>query len=264
MKPSLRPCSFVFLSLVHAPKALLAANLWVFALVSVAVLPERAYSFDKSPHPSIEVGGECEEVAEPDLATVVFGVEELDSDSRKAYQRMTEKLETLRSSLIKLNLAQARMTTTALYLNERKEWEKEKLVSLGFESKATLELETKDLKGISNAINIATEQKIKNISQLAFSLSFNRMNQLKGTCLNQATKNAEYKAHQMAVSLGARLDKIVHLTEFTESSPDHQPFPGVRMEAMNAKSASSDLGLVLDPGVRKIRLKVKAVFGLRP
>lgn len=171
----------------------------------------------------ITVTGECEIKSEPDRLSVILKIEEVDPDSKRAYSLASEKAEKLKTKLKGLYLDQSDLSTLSFDLSEKKEWENQQLVSKGYEARVLIQVTTNEQKQISKILEVATDQKIKGIERLSYSLSFDSVSQLQNKCLRMAVHHAEEKAKTMLQGTKAQLGELLKITELAFDTPTYAP-----------------------------------------
>jgi len=193
----------------------------------------QAADFDKK----VTVNGQCLVETAPDRGSVTFVITHQDWDVKVAISKSTSLYEKLREELKKSKSKNLELSSSEYNVQERREWENNKNVNKGFEARLGLRATTSEISSLGDLIAIAAKIGVKESHSLTTYLSEGKLLEEKKKCLEIAAKNAHEKAETLVKSLGAKLGKVLQITE-SGATPPPPPMP--MMERGMMKSASLD------------------------
>ena len=173
---------------------------------------------------AVAVVGSCIKNVVPDRASLRITSDILDKNVTLASKRATETYEKVRDEVRKLQLADSELETVEYSVQEVKEWTSRTYVSKGFRARLGLLVSTSDIKRMGEVIAIASKYGVKDTGQLATFLSEFKTKQEREACLEEAIKNARSKAQKMAQAAGAKVGRVLSLSEKTSSDSPVAPF----------------------------------------
>jgi len=145
---------------------------------------------------------------------------------------------------------------------EEFDWTDDGRESLGYKATNMLKVKTKDFDLIGKIIDISINAGATNINSVNFELSEEKQAELKREALAKASADARLKAEGMAAGLGAKLGKIMSISD---SSYNYRPYPmfdmAETMAAGEIKSMVEDV--VINPRKLEVRANVNVVFALK-
>ena len=168
---------------------------------------------------TISVTGLCQKTITTDQGSVVLTIKEVKTDLTKSANDANKKSIELKSKLADLKIKDLEIKQLSYQMNELKEWEKDKLVSKGFQTLISYKTTTKEINQLGKVIGLAESLGIKEVSSLELSLSDKSKNQLLLECLKSAGEDAKIKAHQIAAGLGVSVDKVLQVSYDRSYSP---------------------------------------------
>ena len=203
----------------------------LFFLMISAQLAQAA-EFDKK----VTVNGQCFTETSPDRGTISFVASSVDADAKSAITKATALYEKLRDQLKRSNTKNLELSTSEYTVQEKKEWENNKNVSKGFEARLGLRVITTDISSLGEIISIAAKAGVKDSHSMNTYLSETKLNDEKKKCLDIAAKNAREKAETLVKSLGAKLGRVLQITE-GGAIPPPQPMPMMERGMMKSSDA---------------------------
>ncbi len=132
-----------------------------------------------------------------------------------------------------------------------------------YEVKNGFEVKLKDLTKISEIVNIAMDNGVKNVGQLTFSLSDSEKEC--NMVLVDTIKIAKNRANTLAESLGVQLGRVKSVNPYC-SVTSNNPSPRFYTNSFTAKSSDASEGSVIDsikPGTLNIRSSVNMTYYLK-
>jgi uncharacterized protein YggE len=208
----------------------------------------------------VSTSGSCNRTATPDRGQVTMTAQVRDNDLQVAARKANEAYERAVTEVKKLDLENLELRTVEYSLNEVREWEKDRMVSMGFQARIGLRVSTSSIQKLGQVLAIAARLELKDVSGLETYLSPEKKKKEHFACLQEAAEDARSKAAKLAESLGARLGEVLKITESVE-----EPRPPVRplMAMARAANEGAPAGPTIEAGQQEIAVTVQASFGLR-
>ncbi|MFZ4714988.1 MAG: SIMPL domain-containing protein [Bacteriovoracaceae bacterium] len=215
-----------------------------------------AYATEKT----VTVSGECSHYITSDRGSLIMTVENVDKNVKVANSQTSETYAALKTALEKMNLKDFDLETTEYSVYEHKVWENNKNVSKGYKSRMGLKLSTSEIAKLGDVMVIANKHSVTEIGSLQSYVSDEKMKGMEIDCLKEASLDAKKKAEALAMSLGAKIDGILSVSEANISN--HYPQPvfakSMAMSGGSAEMASPDVA----GGKEKYTLKIQTTFKL--
>jgi uncharacterized protein YggE len=211
---------------------------------------------------TVSTSGQCSREVTPDRASIVFTVEKLNRDVKMATSAATELHEKLRKELKKTNAKDLELTTTEYSVYEKKDFQKNKSVSLGFAARLGVKASTSEVADTSKLIAAAANLGITETGELVSYLSEEKSRDEQKKCLATAAQNAREKADALAKSLGSTLGKTLQINERGANVPGPQPMR--EMMAFGRMNKMMDSGPTIDAGKQTIHQDVDVTFAIEP
>jgi uncharacterized protein YggE len=209
----------------------------------------------------VSVSGACMRNVIPDRGAVTITAEARDADAKRAQVAANRSYEAVRAKAARLNLPDGELSTSEYLSEEIREWEKDRLVSKGFRTRISLRVETSDHSRLSEVIDIASREGIKQMSGLQLFVSSKKMLEEKMACLKEAAEQARSKADSLAKSLGAKLGEVLMIQENAGYQPE-PPMPMMR-SAMAMDAVAEKAAPRIEPGKVELSTTVQVSFGLK-
>ena len=214
--------------------------------------------FQLRPGNTVNVNGQAQVKAVPDLVSVYFNVETNGTNAKEAKDKNAEIVDKIITALLKEGFERKDIVTENFNIYPDYTWENGKQESNGYKAihSIKIQLSTKNTDKIGEVIDIGVDSGAL-ISYINFELSQEKQNQYKADALKQATQDARIKAESIASGLGKRVGSIVSVSD---SSFDYYPWRIYEATAsggvVEAKSATTNI----QPGEREINAQVAVVF----
>lgn len=208
----------------------------------------------------VTVSGICKRSVTSDRASIIVAAEFRDRELRSAAKKATEAYEKVRDAVKKLALENLELRTSEYSVQNIREWEKDKLVSKGFQARMGLYVATSEVGRLGEVIAIAAREGMQDVGTLSSFLSPARLLHEQTECLEEAAKNARVKAERLAGALGAKVGKVDVINEsWSVDAP--QPRPMAKSMMMD-ESARSMAPPSLEGGKEDLSVTVQATFAL--
>jgi uncharacterized protein YggE len=210
--------------------------------------------------PQITVQGNCDLQVTPDRGRISISAENQSKDQKEAVARTNKEINQLRDEIKALKLEHLELKTTAYAVHPVREWEKEKLVSKGFQSTLTLEITTSEITRLGEVMQKASLVGIRKVGELQTFLSLERSREEYLRCLDVAAEDARGKAFQLGKKLGFKIGDVIFLNEVPNMA---QPV----IENMMMKSAMANSEAApparIDPGTQKYSTNLQVTFSIK-
>ena len=204
----------------------------MFFLSMIFTQLAQAGDFDKK----VTVNGQCFVETTPDRGSITFVITHLDWDAKVAISKSTALYEKLRDELKRSRAKNLELSSSEYTVQERKEWVNNKNISKGFEARFGLKATTSEVAGLGELIAIAARIGVKETHSLNTYLSEGKLLEEKKKCLDIAAKNAREKAETLVKSLGAKLGRVLQITE-SGAMPPPPPMPMMERGMMKTSEA---------------------------
>jgi uncharacterized protein YggE len=185
-----------------------------------------------------------------------------DSDLQTAARKAREAYDRAVVAVKRLELENLEVRTSEYSLNEVREWQKDHLVSKGFQARIGLRVATSNIQKLGEVIAIGSRENLKDISGLTTYLSPEKRKKEHFACLEEASEDARAKADKLATTLGARLGEVLTISEsYNEPQPPFRPYMAQSMAKAAAPAPGG--GPTIEAGQQELSVSVQTSFGLR-
>lgn len=225
-------------------------GLVVFVAIILA-LPMFAQGVDQ--RRLITVEGEAERFVRPDMATISLGVINEGLDIVTIKRENDKRARAIQASLVKLGVDPKDIMTTDLSIQPVYNWNTGKQELLHYAVRNTVIITVRNLESIERILDAAIDKGMNLLQDVSFSLSTARA--VRDEIRAEAARNARKKAEDLAGAVGAKIGRVVTLSESSGSMP---PVPMYRTTMM----AKADEGATVSAGQLQIRVLVSATFEL--
>ncbi len=218
---------------------------------------------------SIQVSGEGEVSAKPDLATVDLTVKNEAEEVGQAQQQNTEKVNAVTQFLKDQGVKEKDIKTSNYSLRPRYEFRETsggaevlrkregKRVLVGYEVTNTLEVKIRNLDKVGEIVDGAVNAGANQVSSLRFTVENDQ--KVLREARQQAIKEAKSKARRLASDLGVSLVRIVN---FSESGSD-RPILHAERAAMDAAAGDARATPEIQPGQNELKVNVNLTYEIK-
>ena len=233
---------------------------WLLALLFM--LPVQAQDMDtKDDKRTISVSGEGIVRAEPDQATVRFGIVTRAEDPEEARRLNAAAAREAMNAVRALGVDEGRMRLESLRLQPAREYDAQtrRYNDIGFEATRQVVVEVEDLETLPALVAEIVQKGANRLNGIAYELK-NRT-AARNEALQKAMADAREKAHLMAATLDEEIGQVLTINEQSFSFPQ----PQIRMAQAQmavAKSAEPEPDAYA-AGEIEVRAVVQVVFALK-
>lgn len=210
---------------------------------------------------TVRVGGEATVSAQPDQATVRFGIVSRAETAEQARSKNAKAAKGAMNAVRELGVPEAKMRMETLRLEPRREYNPQtrEHEEKGYEATRQVVVELANLEQLPRLVTRVVQRGANRLEGISYELS--DRSATRNEALRQAATNARDKARLLATSLDASLGPVRQITE--ENFGMDQPQPRVQMAY--AKSADAEAAPEPDAyaaGEITVRARVQVVFEL--
>ena len=209
----------------------------------------------------VTVSGVCKRSVIPDRGAITVASEFRDPDLKAASRKAQDAYEHTRTQIQKLGLEDLQMRTSEYSVIQVREWEKNKMVSKGFQARMGLEVTSSQVGRMGEVIALAAREGLQDVGNLRSYLSESKLLQEQTACLEEAAKNARTKAEHLASALGVKVGLVVSINEngMPNSLPPQRPMEKMMMRAEESSRSSPEI----ETGREDLSVTVQVVFALQ-
>jgi hypothetical protein len=210
---------------------------------------------------TVRVSGEATVAAQPDQATVRFGIVSRAETAERARTQNAAAAKTAMNAVRELGVPEEKMRMETLRLQPRREYnpQTKEYEEKGYEATRQVVVELADLEQLPRLIARVVQRGANRLEGVEYELSDRTA--VRNDALRKAAMNARDKAQLLTTSLDATLGSVRQITE--EDFGYEEPQPRIRMTS--AKSANAESAPEPDAyaaGEITVRARVQVVFDL--
>ena len=221
------------------------------ALLGVGCQADTILRTESADDDRVTVSGSASIEARPDIATATIGVQTFEADAVIAVTANNERTVAVINALRSLGVMEPDMQTSGFSIAPQRAYSEDRPDSItGFWVRNTISATVRDLATVGSILQEAINAGANEIYGLQFALS--NPDSLKDIVRVLAVEDAHHRAEALAVAAGARLGRIISLSESSVSVPYY--FRG---------ALESDMaGVPVEPGEVEVAASVSAVYAL--
>lgn len=251
----------------------LAGSLYLFAMFANAVTEHQYIGRDVNAQTTINVSGDGDAYAAPDIATVSFAITQESKNSVDARKTVDAKMKKIHDFLTDSGVIEKDIKTTSYNLYPKYEWEQKQItciaypciqppgrqVLVGYEVSQSVEVKIRNLDDAGKVLGGLTDNGATNLSGLNFLVE--NEDGVKAKAREVAIGKAKAKADQLAKDLGVKLVRIVSFNEGVNYPIYYGRGGGMEMKTMAAGMAPAPLDV--PAGENKYTSNVTIVYEIR-
>lgn len=206
----------------------------------------------------IQVSGEGEAEARPDVAIVRVGIEVRRPTVAEAREHAAQAATRMIAALRAAGVSEERTRTTSLSLHPEYEHTEQGRNLLGYTARNTLEARVTDIDRASEVVDAAVTAGGDAARLEGIELELEDPTAARAEARRQAMARARATAEQLAQLAGVELGEAVSIDESGEMPPP-RPYPmAMRMEAADAMTSTP-----IEPGRTRVRVQVRVRYSIR-
>ena len=238
--------------------------IWILSVIGFGAVVSLAFDFVKKPTEirKINVSGECLTSVPKDRTAITLRVTTLDKNAAKSMKMATEKMAEITDYLKTIDV---KMQTTEFNSYEKTEWnyELQKSVDLGIETRIAVEVSSDDMEKIESVINKFAGQEDVYTENLRMFTSSETMKPALDKCLSVALDDARARANALVAGDNLKAGKLLSVS-YDNVSYGERPVANYRlMGAKMATAESFDAGGSIVGKDTEITVSVSATFEIK-
>ena len=238
--------------------------IWILSVIGFGAVVSLAFDFVKKPTEirKINVSGECLTSVPKDRTAITLRVTTLDKNAAKSMKMATEKMAEITDYLKTIDV---KMQTTEFNSYEKTEWnyELQKSVDLGLETRIAVEVSSDDMEKIESVINKFAGQEDVYTENLRMFTSSETMKPALDKCLSVALDDARARANALVAGDNLKAGKLLSVS-YDNVSYGERPVANYRlMGAKMATAESFDAGGSIVGKDTEITVSVSATFEIK-
>lgn len=203
---------------------------------------------------TVSVEGEAEIFLTPDRATVSIGVETEGKDVVTIKKDNDRRVRAIFDAIKKVGIDQRDIMTSDLQIQPQYNWKQDgRRELIKYQMRNVVTITVRDLAKLEDVINASVAEGSNLLDNVSFSVADSKS--VRDNLRINAAKNAKAKAEALAGAVGARVGKVLNLSEHGGYQPPTPMYKGVRSMA-----AEADMGTPVSAGQLSMRITVNAIF----
>ena len=207
---------------------------------------------------TISVSGEGRAFANPDIASLNFGVQTgRQKTAEAAMEILAKNMKQVVAAVEGAGVEEKDINTQHLSLNPSYDWDEGKRRDQGFEASQSLRVKVRDLDAVSKVLGAATAAGANQAGGVSFTID--DPEEIREEAREKAIAQAKKKGKQLAKQLGKKLGDIKGFSE----GGGYQPYPMMRSMAMDAMGgAVEEMAPPIPVGEQEVNVSVSITFEL--
>jgi len=163
----------------------------------------------------LNVNGDAKLSADPEKVEVSLGTETTALTAKQSQQDNANVMQAVRNSLLPIGISYKDIKTTQYSLNVIQHWDQdtEKYVITGYRTTHVIKIESTDINKAGDIIDKAVQSGANKVNNIVFSLTDEKVKELRLEALKKAGVNAKEKADAIAESLGITIKRVYQASE---------------------------------------------------
>lgn len=203
---------------------------------------------------TVAVEGEAEIYLAPDRASVSIGVETDGKDVIVIKKDNDRRVRGIFDALKKIGIEQKDIMTSDLSIQPQYNWKNDGRRELvKYQMRNVITITVRNLSNLENVINASVSEGSNVLDNVSFSVSDSKS--IRDTLRVNAARSAKAKAEALAGAVGARVGKVLNISEHGGYQPPTPMYKGMR-----AMAAEADMGTPVSAGQLTMRITINATF----
>ncbi len=203
---------------------------------------------------TVSVEGEAEVFLTPDRASVSIGVETEGKDVVTIKKDNDRRVRAIFDALKKIGIDQKDIMTSDLQIQPQYNWKQDgRRELIKYQMRNVVNITVRDLAKLEDVINASVAEGSNLLDNVSFSVADSKS--VRDSLRINAAKNAKAKAEALAGAVGARVSKVLTISEHGGYQP-----PTPMYKAMRSMTAEADMGTPVSAGQLSMRITVNATF----
>jgi len=159
--------------------------------------------------------------AKPDIAMLNIGVQTESNSALDALQQNSDKMNSVMDSLKANGIPEEKIKTLSYRLEPIMRYDENTPTLIGYTAVNTVQVTLEDINKVGNIIDISVSAGANLVQNIQFTVSKDRLDELREDSIDAAVKDAQKKADATSRSLGVRLIGPVSVS----LTPGYEPMP---------------------------------------
>ena len=209
---------------------------------------------------TVTVTGQYTMDAAPDVAYVYLGITNDALTAKEAGEKNAQVMDKIKKALIKVGVDKQDIEVSSYYLNPKYNYRSGSSTIIGHTASHTLKVKTTDIKEVGKLIDAALKAGANRVNNVQFDLSKEKRQKVNQEILGKAAQEAKSKAKILAISLDAKLGKVMTITE---NNYNYQPYYRNMDFAVGGMAKAEIAPTQINPREVKTSASVQVVFELK-
>jgi len=235
----------------------------VLGVVVIAVILAAGQFVGDDVKSVISVSGTAAVSVMPDKADIFVKIETLEATAADAQQKNAAITNNVIAALEKAGVKEDDIETSSYRLYPKQKWDKdtETYVTLGYEVRHILKVETLKVKEVGDLVDIAVGAGANGVDRVSFSLTKELHKEVTGQALDNASLDAQNKAESVSESLDVKLGKICRISESNFFYEPYDYYP--RDAEMKEMTVQVSEATSISPGEVEVKANIAVEYELR-
>lgn len=229
----------------------------ILLLLTLFLLVGCSSGYDRT----LSTTGTATTTIDPDEMQVSFAIETLNDKADVAKNENSNKLSEVLESLADLGIEDSQIETSYFNLYEEYDWTETGRESKGFKASHTLTVTSDDLNLAGSIIDAAVDAGATRVQGVQFTLSSQAQEDARSEVIAQAAANARKKAEALADGSGARLGKLVSISDQNYNYYPYRAYDYAVSEAAIDGKAYEETSI--SPKSLDVTANVEAIYAIR-
>jgi uncharacterized protein len=211
--------------------------------------------------PTISVAGEGRIFANPDIASISFGVQ---TGRQKTSQAAAEKLSKDMTAIIEAvkeeGIEDKDIITESLWMNPAYDWKEGEQIPRGYEANQNLRVKIRDLDKVGDVLAAATQAGANHVGGVNFTID--NPEELRAEARAEAIEKAKAKAKVLAKDLGLNLGKLRGFGEGGGGMPYYERSMAMYADGKGGMGGGME-SMPLPAGEQEIRINVNLTYEVK-
>jgi uncharacterized protein YggE len=170
---------------------------------------------EEQPKYLLNVNGEAKLSADPEKVEVYLGAETDASTAKQSQQNNAEIMQAIRDALKSIGINSKDIETTQYSLTVVQHWDEDtdKYIITGYRTTHIIKIKSSDINKAGDIIDKSVQSGANKVNNVVFSLTDEKIKQMKLEALKKAGLNAKEKADAIANSLGVTIKRVYQASE---------------------------------------------------
>jgi len=213
----------------------------------------------------ISVSGTAAVSVMPDKADIFVKIETLEATAADAQQKNAVITNNVITALEEAGVNEDDIETSSYRLYPKQKWDKdtETYVTVGYEVRHILKVETLKVKEVGDLVDTAVGAGANGVDRVSFSLTKELHKEVTGQALDNASLDAQNKAESVSESLDVKLGKICRISESNFFYEPYDYYPQDEVMKQMEMAGGANEATAISPGEVEVKANIAVEYELR-